>query len=111
MAKIGEKVSVTKKAENMIRSLQADHGDLMFHQSGGCCDGSAPMCYPKGEFKVGSSDILLGEIEGCEFYMSCSQIRALETHALDRGPCKGQRRRIFFESPRGYRFLIRSKVL
>ena len=68
MPKIKDKVSLTKDARNMIRSLQADHGDLMFHQSGGCCDGSAPMCYPKGEFKVGNSDILLGEIEGCVLY-------------------------------------------
>lgn len=111
MAKIGEKVSVTKKAESMIRSLQADHGDLMFHQSGGCCDGSAPMCYPKGEFKVGSSDILLGEIEGCEFYMSCSQYEHWKHTHLTVDLVKGRGAGFSLESPRGYRFLIRSKVL
>ena len=68
-----ERVSVTDKARTVIDQLREKHGDLMFHQSGGCCDGSAPMCFAKGDFLVGSRDLLLGEIHGCNFYMAADQ--------------------------------------
>ena len=68
-----ERVIATDKALALIALLEGKHGSLMFHQSGGCCDGSSPMCYPRGEFLVGDSDILLGEIGGCPFYMSKPQ--------------------------------------
>ena len=57
----------------MVAPLKKQHGPLMFHQSGGCCDGSSPMCYPAGEFKVGAQDVLLGEIADCKFYMGAAQ--------------------------------------
>ena len=63
-----ERVSCTPEAAALIRALRAQHGPLMFHQSGGCCDGSSPMCYPRGEFLVGEGDIWLGEIGGAPFY-------------------------------------------
>lgn len=56
------KVTATESALELLREIQAQHGEVMFHQSGGCCDGSSPMCYAKGEFPLGSSDVKLGEI-------------------------------------------------
>ena len=60
---MNRRVDVTPEAAEMIRRLRDDHGPLMFHQSGGCCDGSSPMCYPFGDFITGDSDVLLGEID------------------------------------------------
>ncbi|PTX46312.1 uncharacterized protein DUF779, partial [Melghirimyces profundicolus] len=67
------RVLVTEEAKKVIDRLREAHGELMFHQSGGCCDGSSPMCFRKGEFRTGLSDVRLGEIHGCDFYMSRSQ--------------------------------------
>ena len=67
------RVAITAEAAALVRSLREEHGPLMFHQSGGCCDGSAPMCYPVGEFRLGERDVLLGSIEDCAFYMGADQ--------------------------------------
>ncbi len=67
------RVVATDEARRLIDTLRAKHGPLMFHQSGGCCDGSSPMCYALGEFMVGGSDVLLGDLEGCPFYMGEDQ--------------------------------------
>ena len=67
------RVLATDAALDLIAKLKARHGPLMFHQSGGCCDGSSPMCYPDGDLLVGNSDVRLGEIGGCPFYMSAAQ--------------------------------------
>ena len=68
-----KRVLITKEASGLIAQLKQQFGELMFHQSGGCCDGSQPMCFEKGEFKLGGSDIQLGTIEDCGFYMSRDQ--------------------------------------
>jgi len=68
-----DRVSATPQALDLIARLTARHGPLLFHQSGGCCDGSAPMCYPAGEFRIGAHDVRLGEIGGAPVYMSGSQ--------------------------------------
>ncbi len=68
-----ERVLATDAALELIERLKAKHGKLMFHQSGGCCDGSAPMCYPDGEFRVGGNDVHLGAIGGCQVYMDADQ--------------------------------------
>ena len=68
-----ERISITDKAKEVIDQLREKHGELMFHQSGGCCDGSAPMCFEKGDFIVGSRDLCLGTIHGCEFFMAEDQ--------------------------------------
>ena len=73
MAELPKQVLATDLAIHLIRVLREKHGPLMFHQSGGCCDGSSPMCYPRGEFIVGDSDVQLGEVDGEPFYMSRSQ--------------------------------------
>ncbi|MBL9105726.1 MAG: DUF779 domain-containing protein [Myxococcales bacterium] len=103
-------VTATRAALDLIARLRARHGPLMFHQSGGCCDGSAPMCYPDGEFRVGQSDVLLGTVDGCPFYMAADQ-HALWKHTrlrLDVVPGRGAG--FSLEAPEGVRFLVRSTV-
>ncbi|MBU3864723.1 DUF779 domain-containing protein [Streptomyces sp. 4503] len=112
-----ERIALTPAAADLIRQLRAEHGPLMFHQSGGCCDGSAPMCYPLGEFRTGGSDVLLAELEvdGVEepvgFWMSASQFeRWAHTHlTVDVVPGRGSG--FSLEAPEGVRFLIRSRLL
>ncbi|BCJ64343.1 DUF779 domain-containing protein [Polymorphospora rubra] len=112
-----ERVAVTPAAADLIRSLRAAHGPLMFHQSGGCCDGSAPMCFPAGEFRTGGSDVLLqslqidGVPEPVPFWMSASQYeRWRHTHlTVDVVPGRGSG--FSLEAPEGVRFLIRSRLL
>jgi uncharacterized protein (DUF779 family) len=104
------RVSMTLAAAALIAKLKAAHGELMFHQSGGCCDGSSPMCYPQGEFKIGQSDVLLGEIADCPFYMGAEQF-ALWRHThliIDTVPGCGSG--FSLEAPEGFRFLTRSRL-
>jgi len=68
-----ERVLATQATLDLIERLKQKHGPLMFHQSGGCCDGSAPMCYAAGEFRVGGNDVKLGQIGGCDVYMDADQ--------------------------------------
>ena len=104
------RVTATDAARALVRQLRADHGDLIFHQSGGCCDGSAPMCYPAREFRVGARDVYLGEIEGTPFYMGGAQFEYWQhTHlTLDVVPGRGSG--FSLEAPEGVRFLIRSRL-
>jgi uncharacterized protein (DUF779 family) len=104
------RVSVTPAAVALIRELQAEHGELMFHQSGGCCDGSAPMCFAAGEFMVGDSDVKLGEIAGMPFYMSRSQFSYWEHTHLIIDAVKGNGGMFSLERPTGLRFLTRSRL-
>ncbi|BCU80770.1 hypothetical protein JIR001_05530 [Polycladomyces abyssicola] len=104
-----KRVLVTDEAKRVIEQLRAEHGELMFHQSGGCCDGSSPMCFRKGEFRVGSSDVLLGEIDGCEFYMSRSQFEYWQHTQLTVDVTPGRGASFSLEIPLGVRFLIRSR--
>ncbi len=104
------RVTVTEKAIEVIDKLRERHGELMFHQSGGCCDGSAPMCYEKGDFITGSSDVKLGEIHGCEFFMSRDQFEYWKhTHlTIDISPGRGAS--FSLEIPLGLRFLTKSRI-
>ena len=104
------RVSVTPEAETWIEKLRAEHGALMFHQSGGCCDGSSPMCYPQGEFRVGGSDRLMGEIAGCPFYMSRSQFAYWQHTHLTIDVVQGRGGGFSLEAPEGIRFLTRSRL-
>jgi uncharacterized protein (DUF779 family) len=105
-----ERVLATDATLALIETLSAQHGPLMFHQSGGCCDGSAPMCYPLGEFRVGASDVKLGEIGGCPFYMSASQFEYWQHTQLIIDVVKGRGAGFSLEAPEGFRFLTRSRV-
>ncbi|MBL3658327.1 DUF779 domain-containing protein [Fulvivirga sediminis] len=104
------RVDVTEGAAQVINELKGQYGDLMFHQSGGCCDGSSPMCFEDGEFKIGESDVKLGEVEGCSFYMSRDQYEYWKhTHlTLDVTPGRGSS--FSLEIPLGVRFMIRSRL-
>ncbi|MGE3830835.1 MAG: DUF779 domain-containing protein, partial [Parvibaculaceae bacterium] len=98
-----ERVLATDATISLIGKLSAMHGPLMFHQSGGCCDGSAPMCYPLGEFRVGASDVKLGEIAGCPFYMSASQFEYWQHTQLIIDVVKGRGAGFSLEAPEGFR--------
>ena len=104
------RVSATPAALELIAKLQARHGPLLVHQSGGCCDGSSPMCFPRGEFQVAEADVLLGEIGGQPFYMSESQFAYwMHTHLIiDVVPGRGGM--FSLEGPQGLRFLTRSRL-
>ncbi len=104
------RVSITPEAAGWVEKLREEHGPLMFHQSGGCCDGSSPMCYPQGEFRVGGSDVLLGEIAGCPFYMSASQFNYWRHTHLLIDVVKGRGSGFSLEAPEGIRFLTRSRL-
>jgi uncharacterized protein (DUF779 family) len=104
------RVLVTDPAVDMIAKLRAMHGPLMFHQSGGCCDGSAPMCYPAGEFKVGGQDVLMGEIADCKFYMGAAQFEYWRHTQLTIDVVPGRGAGFSLEAPEGVRFLTRSRI-
>ncbi len=105
-----ERVTATPAALELIAVLRGQHGDLMFHQSGGCCDGSSPMCYPRGEFLVGDSDVKLGEIGGCPFYMSRAQFEYWRHTHLTIDVVPGRGGMFSLEGPTGNRFLTRSRL-
>jgi uncharacterized protein len=105
-----QRVLATDAAISLIETLKAKHGPLMFHQSGGCCDGSSPMCYPLGEFQVGDVDVLLGAIGGCPFYMSRSQFAYWEHTQLTIDVVPGRGGMFSLEGPEGLRFLTRSRL-
>jgi uncharacterized protein (DUF779 family) len=110
------RVDVTGAAADMLRHLAATHGPLMFHQSGGCCDGSSPMCYPVGMFRTGGSDVLLGAltvdgIDPVEVYMSRSQFEYWKYTHLTIDIVDGRGSGFSIEAPEGKRFLIRSRML
>jgi uncharacterized protein (DUF779 family) len=104
------RVTATHAAIALIARLRERHGELLFHQSGGCCDGSAPMCYPAGEFRTGPQDVLLGEIAGCPFYMSAAQFELWAHTQLIIDVVPGRGAGFSLEAPEGLRFLTRSRV-
>ena len=106
-----EKVIATDAALALIKQLKAEHGALMFHQSGGCCDGSTPMCLTEGELIVGSADVLLGEIGGCPFYIGAAQYEYWKHTQLIIDVASGPGNDFSLESADGFRFLSRSRLL
>ncbi|RKG90827.1 DUF779 domain-containing protein [Corallococcus terminator] len=104
------RVEVTPAAEALLHKMQGLHGPLLFHQSGGCCDGSAPMCFPRGDFRVGQEDVYLGEIVGTPFYMSGSQFEYWRHTHLTVDVVPGRGSGFSVEAPEGVRFLIRSRL-
>jgi uncharacterized protein (DUF779 family) len=105
-----DRVEITEAATELVARLKGIHGALMFHQSGGCCDGSAPMCYPKGDFRVGPQDVLLGEIAGCQFYIGAAQFEYWRHTQLIIDVVPGRGSGFSVETPEGVRFLTRSRV-
>ncbi|MDX2284949.1 MAG: DUF779 domain-containing protein [Bacteroidia bacterium] len=104
------RIAITEAAREVLRTLRERHGELMFHQSGGCCDGSAPMCFQQGDFILGPGDVKLGEVDGCGFFMAEDQFEYWQhTHlTVDVSPGRGAS--FSLEIPLGLRFMIRSRV-
>ncbi len=105
-----QRVTATEATLQLIEELKAQHGPLMFHQSGGCCDGSQPMCFAQGEFRIGSTDVCLGEIGGCPFYMAGDQFEYWKHTQLTIDVTKGRGSSFSLEIPLGKRFLVRSRL-
>ena len=103
-------VVCTAAATALMEKLARQHGPLMFHQSGGCCDGSSPMCYPRGEFLVGDSDVLLATLGDTPFYMSRSQFEYWKHTQIILDVVPGRGGMFSMEGPEGVRFLVRSRV-
>ena len=103
-------VLATDAALALIAKLEAKHGPLMFHQSGGCCDGSSPMCYPRGEFLIGNQDVLMGMLDRTPFYMNRSQFEYWKHTQLILDVVRGRGGMFSLEGPEGVRFLTRSRV-
>lgn len=104
------RVLITEEAAKVVAQLKESYGELMFHQSGGCCDGSSPMCFEKGDFKVGGSDVCLGTIAGCDFWMSKDQFAYWQHTQLIVAVTKGRGSSFSLEIPLGLCFLIQSRI-
>ncbi len=104
------RVECTPAAAQFVQQLRARHGPVLFHQSGGCCDGSSPMLYPQNDFMVGSSDVLLGEIAGAPFYISESQFEYWQHTQLLIDVVPGQGGMFSLDNGTGRRFLVRSRL-
>ena len=103
-------VLATQQALDLILEIQQDHPDILFHQSGGCCDGSSPMCYPKSEFRIGENDVRLGEIGGVPFYISGGQYEAWKHTQLIIDVVQGRGGMFSLVNGRERRFLTRSRI-
>lgn len=105
-----QRVDVTPAAAELIARLQAQHGPLVFHQSGGCCDGSSPMCYPRAEFRIGARDVYLGTIADVPFYIGAQQFEYWQHTHLTIDVVPGRGGGFSLETPEGMRFLTRSRL-
>ncbi len=104
------RVEATPEARELLARVVAEHGPVMFHQSGGCCDGSAPMCFPRGEFRVGENDVLLGDLDGHPVYIGGRQFELWRHTQLVLDAVPGRGAGFSLEAPLGLRFLTRSRV-
>jgi uncharacterized protein (DUF779 family) len=104
------RILISPEAQQLIAQLTQQHGPLMFHQSGGCCDGSQPMCFEKGEFRVGNSDVCLGVVADCEFWMSKDQFEYWKHTQLTMHVTEGRGSSFSLEIPLGKRFIIQSRL-
>jgi uncharacterized protein len=105
-----ERVCITPQAASMVERLRVQHGALLFHQSGGCCDGSSPMCYPRAEFLIGDQDVYLGSIADVPFYMGGPQFEYWQHTHLTIDVVPGRGGGFSLEAPEGVRFLTRSRL-
>lgn len=104
------RVTATDAAKALLAAIIADHGAVLFHQSGGCCDGSSPMCYPIGDFKIGAQDVLLGHIDGTPVYIGGTQFEVWQHTQLILDAVSGRGGMFSLDNGREQRFLVRSRV-
>lgn len=109
--KSSPRVLITDKASEVVRRLIDEHGPLMFHQSGGCCDGSAPMCFKRNDFRVGAGDLLLGEVEGCPYYIARDTFGYYRRSRITIDVVPGRGASFSLEIPLGVRFLTVSEIV
>lgn len=105
-----DRVSATPAARKLLEEIIADHGPVLFHQSGGCCDGSSPMCYPRGDFIIGDRDVLLGMIGDTPFYIGVAQYEAWRHTELTIDAVDGRGGMFSLDNGRERRFLVRSDL-
>jgi len=101
-------VSITPAASALLQAIVSDHGQVMFHQSGGCCDGSSPMCYPVGDLRLGDGDVLLGHVDGAPFFIGRRQLEAWGDLSIILDAVPGRGGMFSLDNGRETRFLIRS---
>lgn len=105
-----DQVKATPAALALLAEIIADHGPVLFHQSGGCCDGSSPMCYAQGDFRIGERDVRMGEIGGMPFYISASQYETWKHTLLTIDVVPGRGGMFSLDNGRERRFLVRSDL-
>ncbi len=110
LPEIPSRVTATQAARDLLTDIRAQYGDVMFHQSGGCCDGSSPMCYPVGDFPIGSKDVCLGDVDGAEVWISGPQFEIWKDSCLILDVVEGQGGMFSLDNGTGRRFLTRSKM-
>lgn len=106
-----ERIAITKDAIKVLNQLKEKHGELIFHQSGGCCDGSAPMIFEKGDMYLDESDVLLGQLEGVNYYMNQDQFEYWKHTHITIDITEGRGSSFSLEIPLGLRFIIKSRLL
>lgn len=104
------RVTATDAARQLIAEIKADHGPVLFHQSGGCCDGSSPMCYPLNEFPIGDGDVCLGDIDGVQVWISGPQFEVWKHTQLILDVVPGRGGMFSLDNGREKRFLSRSRI-
>lgn len=104
------RVTATPAALDLIAEIRADHPDILFHQSGGCCDGSSPMCYPSHDFRIGSGDVCLGQVAGVNVYIGGGQFEVWKHTQLILDVVDGRGGMFSLDNGRERRFLVRSRV-
>lgn len=104
------RILITEKAIELIDQLRSKNGPLMFHQSGGCCDGSSPMCFPDGELMINETDVWLGQVNDCDFYMAHDQFNYWKHTQLTLDVVQGRGASFSLEIPLGVRFIIQSRL-
>jgi uncharacterized protein (DUF779 family) len=105
-----DRLGMTDEAKEVVDELRSVNGPLIFHQSGGCCDGSSPMCFADGEFMIGSRDVCLGEVHGCRFYMASDQFKYYENMHITIDVVVGRGASFSLEIPLGVRFVSVSRL-
>lgn len=106
-----KRIEITEKAKKVVLELKQKHGEVIFHQSGGCCDGSSPMLLEKEDFYLDDNDVLIGHIAEVNFYMSHDQFNYWKHTHLTIDIVKGRGSSFSLEIPMGIRFLIKSRIM
>ena len=106
-----ERLTVSTEADSIIKQLRRSYGEIIFHMSGGCCDGSAPNCLPGEDFLINESDVLVGTISNCNFFMAKSHFEYMRYSQITLDVTRGKGSAFSLEIPLGYRFITKSRIV